>query len=187
MKKLLTILFVTLLLFGTSSMLNTAEAQTEEGDIKLGVGLAFGSGVGAFGSLDNDIGIRVDGYYAITPEIRAGADFTFYFPKSEGDVDLTVWELNFNGNYIFVDEDGFMAYGIAGINITGLTVDVPSQDFGGVQFGGGSTSESEFGLNLGAGLEYALDFADLFAEAKLGNLGGNADQFALGVGLRFPI
>lgn len=186
MKKLLTILFVTLLLFGTSSFLNTAEAQTEEGDIKLGVGLAFGSGVGAFGSLDNDIGIRVDGYYTITPEIRAGADFTFYFPKSEGDVDLTVWELNFNGNYIFVDEDGFMAYGIAGLNITGLTVDVPSVDTGFGTFGG-SSSESEFGLNLGAGLEYALDFADLFAEAKLGNLGGNADQFALGVGLRFGL
>lgn len=186
MKKLLTILFVTILLFGTSSFFNSAEAQTEEGDIKLGVGLAFGSGVGAFGSLDNDIGIRVDGYYAITPEIRAGADFTFYFPKSEGDVDLTVWELNFNGNYIFLDEDGLLVYALAGINITGISIDVPSVDTGFGTFGG-SSSESEFGLNLGGGLEYALDFADLFAEAKLGNLGGNADQFALGVGLRFPL
>ena len=186
MKKLLTILFVTLMFFGTSSIFNSAVAQTEEGDIKLGVGLAFGSGVG-FAGLDNDLGIRVDGYYAVTPEIRAGADFTFYFPKSEGNVDLTVWELNFNGNYIFLDEDGLLAYGIAGINITGVTVDIPSQNIGGFQVGGGSSSESEFGLNLGAGLEYALDFADLFAEAKLGNLGGNADQFALGVGLRFGI
>jgi len=185
MKKLLTILFVTILLFGTSSFFNSAEAQTEEGDIKLGVGLAFGSGVG-FAGLDNDLGIRVDGYYAVTPEIRAGADFTFYFPKSEGDVDLTVWELNFNGNYIFLDEDGLMVYALAGINITGITIDVPSVDTGFGTFGG-SSSESEFGLNLGGGLEYALDFADLFAEAKLGNLGGNADQFALGVGLRFPI
>ncbi|SRR6056297_76179 len=185
MKKLLTILFVTILLFGTSSFFNSAEAQTEEGDIKLGVGLAFGSGVG-FAGLDNDLGIRVDGYYAVTPEIRAGADFTFYFPKSEGDVDLTVWELNFNGNYIFLDEDGLMVYALAGINITGITIDVPSVDTGFGTFGG-SSSESEFGLNLGGGLEYALDFADLFAEAKLGNLGGNADQFALGVGLRFPL
>jgi len=185
MKKLLTILFVTILLFGTSSFFNSAEAQTEEGDIKLGVGLAFGSGVG-FAGLDNDLGIRVDGYYAVTPEIRAGADFTFYFPKSEGDVDLTVWELNFNGNYIFLDEDGLLVYALAGINITGISIDVPSVDTGFGTFGG-SSSESEFGLNLGGGLEYALDFADLFAEAKLGNLGGNADQFALGVGLRFPI
>ena len=185
MKKLLTILFVTILLFGTSSFFNSAEAQTEEGDIKLGVGLAFGSGVG-FAGLDNDLGIRVDGYYAVTPEIRAGADFTFYFPKSEGDVDLTVWELNFNGNYIFLDEDGLLVYALAGINITGISIDVPSVNTGFGTFGG-SSSDSEFGLNLGGGLEYALDFADLFAEAKLGNLGGNADQFALGVGLRFPL
>lgn len=185
MKKLLTILLVTILLFGTSSFFNSAEAQTEEGDIKLGVGLAFGSGVG-FAGLDNDLGIRVDGYYAVTPEIRAGADFTFYFPKSEGDVDLTVWELNFNGNYIFLDEDGLLVYALAGINITGISIDVPSVNTGFGTFGG-SSSDSEFGLNLGGGLEYALDFADLFAEAKLGNLGGNADQFALGVGLRFPL
>ena len=185
MKKLLTILLVTILLFGTSSFFNSAEAQTEEGDIKLGVGLAFGSGVG-FAGLDNDLGIRVDGYYAVTPEIRAGADFTFYFPKSEGDVDLTVWELNFNGNYIFLDEDGLLVYALAGINITGISIDVPSVNTGFGTFGG-SSSDSEFGLNLGGGLEYALDFADLFAEAKLGNLGGNADQFALGAGLRFPL
>ena len=169
----------------TSSLLNTAHAQTEEGDIKLGAGLVFGSGVG-FDGLDNDLGFRVDGYYAVTPVIRAGADFTFYFPKSEGNVDLTVWELNFNGNYIFLDEDGLMVYGIGGINITGITVDVPSQSIGGQTFGG-SSSDSEFGLNLGAGAEYALDFADLFGEIKLGGLGGDADQFVLGAGLRFPI
>jgi hypothetical protein len=42
-------------------------------------------------------------------------------------------------------------------------------------------------LNLGGGVEYALDFADLFGEVKLGGLGGDADQFVVGAGLRFPI
>lgn len=189
MKKLLAIIFATALAFGTLSITNTASAQIEgsvqEGDIKIGAGLAFGSGVG-FASLDNDLGIRVDGYYAITPEIRAGGDFTFYFPKSEGEVDVTVWELNFNGNYIFMDEDGLILYGLGGINITGISVDSPSTTIGGQTFGG-SSSDSEFGLNLGGGAEYALDFADLFGELKFGGLGGDADQFVLGVGLRFPI
>jgi|AntRauTorcE11897_2_1112592.scaffolds.fasta_scaffold02283_3 opacity protein-like surface antigen len=194
MKKLLAIIFATALVLGTSSISNTATAQTDsaqtegsvqEGDIKIGVGLAFGSGVG-FASLDNDLGIRVDGYYAINPNIRVGADFTFYFPKSEGEVDVTVWELNFNGNYIFLDEEGLILYGLAGINITGINVDIPSTTIGGQTFGG-SSSESEFGLNLGGGVEYALDFADLFGEIKLGGLGGDADQFVLGAGLRFPI
>ncbi|WP_340102695.1 outer membrane beta-barrel protein [Rhodohalobacter sp. 8-1] len=180
MKKLLTILIVTTTIFTTSSLFNFASAQTEEGDIKIGAGLAFGSGVAA-GSLDNDLGIRVDGYYTLKPEIRVGGDFTFYFPKSEGDFELTVWELNFNGNYIFLEEDGLMAYGIGGINITGFSQEFPTGS------GVNSSSDSEFGLNLGAGLEYVLDFADFFAEVKLGGLGGDADQFVLGAGLRFPI
>ncbi|MGM0457870.1 MAG: outer membrane beta-barrel protein [Bacteroidota bacterium] len=183
MKKLLTILFVIIFLFGMSAIDQTATAQTQEGDFKVGAGLVFGSGVG-FGSLDNDLGIRVDGYYAFTPEIRGGGDFTFYFPKSEGETDATVWELNFNGNYIFIDEDGLLVYALGGINITGLNLESSvTNEFGTF---GGETSDTEIGLNLGGGLEYALDFADFFAEAKLGNLGGNADQFVLGAGLRFP-
>ena len=149
----------------------------------MGAGLVFGSGVG-FGSLDNDLGVRVDGYYAFTPVIRAGGDFTFYFPKSEGDVDATVWELNFNGQYVFLDDDGLIVYALGGLNITGLSIDTPSVTVGGQTFGG-SSSETEIGLNLGGGLEYNLDFADLFAELKLGGLGGDADQFVLGAGLRF--
>lgn len=68
MKKLLTALFVIALAFGFHS---TATAQVQEGDFKLGAGLSFGSGVG-FGGLDNDLGIRVDGYYSFTDEIRGG-------------------------------------------------------------------------------------------------------------------
>lgn len=196
MKKLLAIIFATALIFGTSSITNTASAQTEgsvqEGDFKAGIGLAFGTGIGGFGGFDNDLGIRADGYYAFTPEIRAGGDFTFYFPDSQSEsfgnetweTKLTVWELNLNGHYIFLDEDGLIVYALGGINITGISI---SQS-GSTQFGdfGGDTSDSEFGLNLGGGLEYNLDFADLFAEAKLGNLGGNANQFVLGAGLRLP-
>lgn len=185
MKKLLAIIFAAALVMGTSSFTNNAYAQTEEGDFKIGAGLTFGSGVG-FASLDNDLGIRLDGYYSFTPEIRGGGDFTFYLPKSEGDVDVTVWELNFNGNYIFHDEEGLLVYALGGINITGISIDTPSTTIGGQTFGG-SSSDSEFGLNLGGGIEYALDFADLFGEIKLGGLGGNADQFVLGAGLRFPI
>lgn len=188
MKKLLAIIFAVTLMMGTSSFTNNAHAQVQEGDFKAGVGLVFGSGVG-FASLDNDLGIRVDGYYAFTDVIRGGGDFTFYLPKSEGNVDVTVWELNFNGHYIFQDEDGLLLYALGGINITGISVSIetPSVNIGGQQIGGGSssTSDSEFGLNLGGGLEYALDFADLFAEAKIGGLGGNANQFVLGAGLRF--
>lgn len=180
MKKLLAIIFVTVFVLGASSITESANAQTQEGDFKLGAGLAFGTGVGFF-NLDNDLGIRVDGYYAFTEEIRGGGDFTFYFPKSEGSTEITVWELNLNGHYLFKDDDGLILYGLGGINVTGFNW--TWEDFNGEN----SSSDSEFGLNLGGGLEYDLDFADLFAEAKIGGLGGNANQFVLGAGLRFPL
>ncbi len=195
MKKLLLIIFVASLIYGTSSITNSAYAQTEgsvqEGDIKAGIGLVFGTGIGGFGGFDNDLGIRADGYYAITPVIRVGGDFTFYFPDTVTESGfgetfestLTVWELNLNGQYIFLDEDDLILYGLGGINITGINISSEaSTDFGGFS---GSESDSEIGLNLGGGVEYNLDFADLFAEAKLGGLGGNANQFVLGAGLRF--
>ena len=138
--------------------------------------MALGSGIGGFGSsLDNDIGLRADAYYAFTPVIRGGGDFTFYFPKSSGGVDMTVWELNLNGHYIFLQEEEFLVYGLGGLNITGISIS--SDNF--------SDSDSEVGLNLGAGVEYGLDFADFFGELKLGGLGGDADQIVLGAGLRF--
>lgn len=184
MKKLLTIFcLVSGLLFLTNS---NALAQD---DFNIGAGLAYGSGVGFGGDFDNDLGLRVDGYYGLTPEVRIGGDFTFYLPKSDEqsfggttvETTATVWELNLNGNYIFYNEDEVLIYGLGGINITGVSTE---------QSGGGtsqSNSDSEVGLNLGGGVEYTMDFGALFGELKLGNLGGDADQFVLGAGVRFGI
>lgn len=172
MKKITTLIFTAL--FALVAY-NTADAQ-----IKIGAGLAYGSGVlEGNGSDDwqNDLGITVDGYYTITPEIRAGAGFTYYLPKEEGGLTIGIWEFNMNGNYAFVNKEEMMVYALAGINITGISS----------EFDGESDSDSETGLNLGAGIEYGMSFGDLFGEAKLGNVGGDADQFVLGVGVRFPV
>lgn len=158
-------------------MPNIADAQqVQQGDLSLGAGLAYSSGVGA-GGWDNDFGVRVDGYYAITSRIRLGADFTYYFPKSQGGVDMTVWDLGLHGHYILLDQNDLLIYGLAGIGITGLSA----------SWSGGSNSDSEMGLNLGSGLEYNLGFAALFGEIKLTGLGGDADQFSLNGGLRFRL
>ncbi|PWN07025.1 hypothetical protein [Rhodohalobacter mucosus] len=104
MKKTILLIIPAFLILSLSVLTPEAAAQTQEGDIKLGAGLVFGSGVG-FESLDNDLGIRVDGSYMFTQEIRGAADFTFYFPKSESGGDVTVWELNFNGHYLFINDE----------------------------------------------------------------------------------
>lgn len=174
-----TLIMVTIFLF--SALADHAFAQTEKGDIKIGAGLAFGTGVG-FEDLDNDLGIRIDGSYMFTESIRGAADFVFYFPKSEGGGKVTVWEINFNGNYLFINEESMNVYALAGINITGIKTKFDSNGFGSF-----SASNSEFGLNIGGGAEFDLDFAMLFGEAKYGGLGHDADQFVIAGGLRIPI
>ncbi|MDR9418458.1 outer membrane protein [Gracilimonas sp.] len=152
--------------------------------VKAGVGLMYGTEI-------EQPGIRVDGVYQINEEIRAVADFGFYLPdeteSSGGGVTSTTtstyWELNLNGNYIFSSdtESGMTAYALAGLNYLNFNVD--SEASGGGFTGSTSFSDSEVGLNVGAGIEYALDFGDLFGEAKY--VIGDFDQLNIGAGLRF--
>lgn len=157
MKKLITSIFLVL-----CSILAVQSAQAQ---FKAGVGLMYGSEV-------EQLGIRVDGVYTINEQFRGVADFGYYFPDDVGGVDYDWWELNLNGNYIFHSdaEKGLIGYALAGLNF--------------FNFSQGDFSGDEIGLNIGAGLEYNLDFAELFAEAKF--VLGDADQLNIGAGLRFP-
>lgn len=168
-KTLLTsvLLFALVFTFNTSSL-------AQSGDIEVGVGLVYGSEI-------EQPGITADGYYTINEQFRAGLGLTYFFPNDFPGGDVTWFAIDLNGNYIFHNEDKLMAYGLAGINIINASVDF---DADGTD---GSTSDSEMGLNIGAGIEYTLDFADLFGEIKYGGLGGDADQLAISAGLRFPI
>jgi opacity protein-like surface antigen len=188
MRKLITLLFTVIIAF---TMYSNSHAQ-----INVGGGLVYGGGVfdgAGADDINNHLGLTVDGYYTVTPEIRAGAGFTFYFPQKyeenfnggSGEVKATVWEFNINGNYIFLQNEGLDLYGIAGINITGVSQESSSSG-GGMTFNQ-SSSDSELGLNIGAGAEYDMDFGDLFGELKFGGIGGDADQVVLSAGVRIPI
>src|SRR5699024_1950132 len=167
MKKLL---LASCTLIGLLLMLSTSSlAQTHEGRIQIGPGLAYA------GDFEN-VGISVDGYYTINEDFRAGAAFTYYFHKNE----VNNYAIDINGNYIFYREEQLVAYGLAGLNVLIWTIDTDLPD-------GADESGSELGLNLGAGIEYSLDFANLFGELKYAGIGGNADQIVIGAGLRFDI
>lgn len=157
----------------TSFLTTNALAQDMEeayGNIQIGVGLIYGSEI-------EQPGLRVDGTYRINEDIRAEADLGFYLPDDAGNADINWFEFNINGNYIFANdpEKGFIAYALGGLNYT--RVSVSSGNF--------STDNGEVGLNLGAGAEYGLDFANLFGEFKY--VLGDYDQLNIGVGLRFAI
>jgi opacity protein-like surface antigen len=157
MKKLLTYSLAFIFVFVIHS---TAVAQTT-----VGGGLAYGENI-------EEIGLKIDGIYTINEDFRAGADIIYYF-TGEG---ITFWELNLNGNYLFVKEDDLIVYALAGINYARQ-----SFDFDGMN----DVSNSELGLNIGAGLEYDLDFAKLAPEIKYAL--SDYDQLVVSVGLRFPI
>lgn len=178
MKKLLSTFCLILGLILTTGM----NGYAQQGNISLGGGLMYGSGAGGnLSSINNDLGLMVDGYYTITDKIRAGAGFGYFFPKSEGGGDFTVTEFNINGHYIFLDDVSFNVYGLAGINITSFKFDVEAAGFS------ASTSASETGLNIGIGGEYGMGFGNLFGELKYAGLGGQADELVLGAGIRVVV
>ena len=194
MKKIL-ILFVFIVL----ASIQSNHAQTSEGDIAIGGGLAFGTGAlmevpGPGGDLNNSIGIQLGGYYTISETIRAGLDFIYYLPASESvedfgvtiEEDLNVFEINANAHYIFVDESDFLVYGLGGLNITSVKTEVEAEDSEGlIEEGVDGIDASEIGLNLGGGIESEIDFGILYGEVKYANLGGDADQLVISAGLRF--
>lgn len=172
MKKLLT---VGILVTGLILLSNTnLYAQGEAGDISIGGGLGYGTEI-------ESLGIQAGGVYVINEEFRGAVDLIYYFPNDEFGYDFTWFEINANAHYLFVTEDDLIAYALGGLNIATLKFDYPDNQF----FGGGSVSESEVGLNIGAGLEYDVDFAKLYAELKYAL--SSADQLVISAGLRFPI
>ena len=156
------------LLIGLTSVQNNAMAQ-----LNVGGGIAYGSDI-------ESAGVQVGGTYFLLQEqgIRLAADLLFFFPGEDvPGVDLNVWEFNANGHYIFNEADAFLAYALAGISLATVSLDLG-------QFGG-DVSDSELGLNAGAGIEYSIGGVKLYAEGKI--VLGGFDQLVLSGGVRVPI
>jgi opacity protein-like surface antigen len=72
--------------------------------------------------------------------------------------DYVKWSaIDFNANYELSKIDNLGSiYAIGGINITTIKIDIPGIDLDGFSMGGGSASDSNFGVNIGAGLKVDL-------------------------------
>lgn len=159
----------TLILLTTFLLAGAAYAQ--QGTIEIGPGLVYGGQV-------EQLGIKVDGYYTINEDIRAGVDLTYYFPDDlGGGFTSNFFTIDALGNYFFYSQDELSAYGIAGLNFA----------FASVDGNGFSSSTNEVGLTLGGGAEYMMDFGNIFGELRLAGLGGDADQLVIGAGVRFQL
>jgi len=134
MKKLL-IAIIAVLVFGT---IEQTKAQ-----FSVGPGLGYATDIGS-------LGISANVGYHINDEWAASGAFTYFLEQ-----DYVKWSaLDFNANYTFTELENVGAlYGIGGLNITMVKVDIPGlSEF----WGTSSTTESNVGLNIGAGLNVDL-------------------------------
>ena len=137
-----------------------------QAQISAGAGLAYGFEV-------EEIGVQIRGAYRVNDTWRGETDYTYYLDGTEN---VSFWELNLNGNYIFFDNGSAKAYALAGLNFFHVNLDLVFAD--------GSTTET--GFNLGAGGELGIsDRLKGFAELKYAI--SDADQLLLAAGVLFNL
>jgi len=134
-----------------------------QAQFSLGAGLGYGFDI-------EEAALNIRANYAFTEEWRAAPDFLYYFDGEEG---ISIYEINLNGHYVYVDDDGFRSYALGGLNILAISI----EDFDG---------DSEVGLNLGNGVEY--DFTDSIAGfAELRFAIQDESQLVLSLGAMFRL
>ncbi len=155
-------LFAAFVLFGLS-----ANAQ-EQGDIRVGAGLAYGTkaGIDASGS-KGALGINFGAEYLITDAISIAPSYTIFF-KSEvdlgafGTAEFAPKALNIDARYYFT-ENGL--YGLVGFTSIG-------------------DASTESGLNIGAGIMYPLS-DNLFANGQVKYQTPGDGQLVINAGVAF--
>ncbi|SFF28135.1 outer membrane beta-barrel protein [Sunxiuqinia elliptica] len=111
---------------------------------------SIGPGIG-FATDISSLGLSANAAYQIDESWAATASFTYFLEK-----DYLQWTaFDFNANYNLTDIENLgTLYGIGGINITSVSFDFPNFEHD--DFSLESYSSSEFGINLGAGLNIDL-------------------------------
>lgn len=153
-------------------LMASASIATSQIDILAGLGLSFGTGA-------ETVGLQFRGDVDITDKWGGSLNITPYFKK-----DVSYWEINFDGHYMFLDKEPWSAYALAGLNLS--TVGYKGVSAFGVNIPGASTTK--VGLNVGGGARYLIaDRIVLFGEIKY--IISSFDQLVITVGglYVFPI
>lgn len=129
----------------------TLQAQ-EKGDMAAGANLSYGTKDGY-----NNFGVGAKFQYNLTDALRLEPSATYFFKKDY----LSMWDINVNLHYLFPLGEKFSIYPLAGVSLLGAKADYDDWvddvlEEWGVEGGGGSSSETKFGANLGAGAQYWL-------------------------------
>ena len=138
--------------------------------------LQAGGGI-SYGTEAEAVGIQPRIVYTISEPWRAGADFNYFLDGDEG---ISYWDLNLNGHYVFYTSEKLSAYALAGLNFFHVSVDnnpsIPGFE---------DVSDTDTGLNLGAGLQLPLGRLSGLLEARY--VLGDADQLVISACVMFPL
>lgn len=145
----------------------------------VGAGLTIGSG--AAGESDASAGLFINGLAQIMDKVDAEASLAFYVPGTY----YQIITLNANGHYNFFQQNQFTAYGLAGLNLSYVRVDVPGVNYGyGIYSSDYSSSHSYLGLNIGAGGAYELT-PKFDIIGQVGYTISEADQLFINAGVMY--
>ncbi|MDR1983829.1 MAG: porin family protein [Prevotellaceae bacterium] len=152
--------------------MNVAAQAQEKGDMAVGANVVFGSG-------DNfsNYGIGAKFQYNVLDPLRLEANFTYFLEKDL----ISMWDFSVNAHWLFPVADKLTVYPLAGLGMLGTSVDLG--EFG--EYFGGSASDTEFGFNLGGGIDFKLtDKLILNAEVKY-KLGSDWNRLLLSAGIAY--
>lgn len=157
MKKLVVLV---LAIVGLTTM---THAQTK-GEMAAGVHFAYGSGDGF-----SNMGFGAKFQWNVLDNLRVEPSFTYFLKKDY----VSMWDISANAHYQFMLSEKFDIYPLAGLSIMGVKAGI----------GEYKVSDSEFGLNLGGGVDFDLSSSlALNVEAKY-KIGGNWSRFIASVGV----
>ena len=155
-----------LMMIAAMMLMSVGAFAQEAGRMAIGANASYG-----FASNYKTFGLGAKFQYCITEDFRAEASGDYFFKKDY----TSAWDVNLNVQYLIPISEGFYVYPFVGPTVFGVKVDfdIPSQH---VSYGGqtyevegysASGSETRFGVNAGAGIEYFLnDNFKVNAEAK---------------------
>lgn len=122
--------------------------------------------------------LGVAGRYSIADNIRLAPDVMFLFPKNK----TTGLDVNVNAHYVFPLDGKLSIFPLAGLSM--MNGRYSGETIAGEKFG--SHSSTNWGFNLGGGLEYQLSGSSfLNMEMKYTFSDGDCFTVGFGYGIRF--
>lgn len=120
------------LLMLACALIVSAAMFAQQGDKSIGLNIKYG--------LDEpkSTGFGIKGQYGFTDQIRGEVSFNYFLKKNHAQM----IDVNANLHYVFTFGE-FGVYPLAGVTLQSVNPD-------------GGSSESKFGLNIGAGAEYPV-------------------------------